>query len=252
MSVSAYSGSCDWLFNKACTRKCPTLDYLEASEGETAMTSATLERILPIEQAFCAAREAVLEEAAGKEVYFYRDATLRLENLWPENINPAAVYLLKENLNFQRELRRYLLDRYGIDTLQLSVVVHLKTEKGIIAMIPPYVEVSEEQVRLIPGPEDRESPAKQALRIPILIDGLHRAQIAREEGLPLRCIVCSGNYDAGYLYTAYPAHWSQVQIYDKVPEVKKFYRRQNKYSFMRPLEVMRLTEKGAGGEYGRQ
>lgn len=220
----------------------------------------TLERELPLEQAFGALREATLEEAGDRQIFFYRDATLRLEALWPENLNPAAMYLLEEKLDFQRKLRRHLLDRYGIDTLRLSSVLHLRTrdpktnEWKIESMVPPYVEISEETLRLLHGRADRKPPERQILRIPILIDGLHRARIALEEELPLNCIVASGSYDTNYLYASYPVHWSQVKIYDEVPKLKKHYRRQDKYSFMRPLEALRLTDKGAagvGGEYGR-
>lgn len=213
--------------------------------------SIALERELPLEQAFEAARGAMLEKADGKEIFFYRNATFRLETLWPENLNPASLYLIKKNLDFQRELRRYLLEQYGIDTLRLDSVLHLQTAEGMKGMHPPYVEISEERLRLLPGPEDRNPPEKQTLRVPIIIDGLHRARIAMEEGLPLNCVVCSGAYDANYLYTSYPVHWSQVKVYDEVPPVKKFYRRQQQYSFMRPLEAF-LLGAAEQNKYGRK
>ncbi len=119
-------------------------------------------------------------------------------------------------------------------------------------MIPPYVEISEELVRIIPLDGDREPPPSQILNVPILIDGLHRAALADEEKIPLRCIVCSGNFDRRYLYTSYAAHGSEIKLYKKVPPVKKRYRRQKEYSFMRPLEVFRLTNVGVGGEYDRK
>ncbi len=101
-------------------------------QRENAMQTAniTLERVLPIEQAFAAAREAVLEKADGENIFFYKDKTLQLQDLYPRELNSAALYLLEENVAFQRELRKYLLERYGIDTLRLSAVVHLGNRKG--------------------------------------------------------------------------------------------------------------------------
>ena len=148
-------------------------------------------------------------------------------------------------------LREYLLNEYSIDTLSLSEVLHLRTESGLIGMIPPYVEISEEVVTLLPMDGDRLPPEKQMLRVPLLIDGLHRAYLARELGIPITCLVVR-NTPKKYPYAAYPCSWNQVVLGDVVPKVKKFYRRQDPYTFMRPLDVLRQLPKTDAPEYGRK
>lgn len=209
-----------------------------------------LERTIPIEDAFACLRSALLENAGGQEIRFYQNARLRLADVYPDELNPAALYILRDNLEFQRALREHLLREYRIDTLQLSSVLHLKTPNGLIGMAPPYVEISEEMLMFVGQEGDRRPPGRLTLRMPLLIDGFHRAYLAHENGLPVRCVVAS-NLPRAYAYCAYPCAWDQVAVHDAVPKVKKFYRRQDAYTFMRPLDALRQLPNTAGPEYGR-
>lgn len=213
----------------------------------------TIEKRIPIEQGFDAIRNATLENAGDEKIYFYKEAELRLAYFTPEELSPVALYLLEEHLKVQRELRHILLEEYGIDTLHLREILHLHTEKGLEAMIPPYVEISEEVVKLVAKDGDREPGDSTRIKvtIPILPDGLHRAYLAQEVGETLTCVVASGMDTISYPYASYPVSWSDVKVYQEVPPVKKFYRRQEKYSFMRPLDALRLL-KPVKVEYGRK
>jgi len=205
----------------------------------------------PIEQAFAKAREACLENAGDQEIYFYKDAEMRLVDFYPEELNPVSMYLLNQNLEFQRKFREHLMSGYGIDTLCLSEVVHLKTPDGIVGLVPPYVEVSQEKVSLYGREGYTPPPDKPAyLNIPLIIDGLHRAKLASELNTKLRCIVVSSPMTIDYPYASYPVPWSKVSLYDEVPPVKKHYRREDKYTFMRPLTAFRLME-ATEAEYNR-
>lgn len=193
----------------------------------------------PIEIAFERLRAAPLEAAGDEEIFLYRDATMRLGDFHPDELNLTSLYVLEPNLAIQRDLHRTLLERYDIDTFGLSEVLHLKTGAEIIGMAPPVVEIYEETVHIVPRPGDRMPPIPLVLKIAIVKDGIHRVTLARELGKMLRCIVISGA-DQWILPYAYPNHWGQVQIYptkDAVP-LKKFYRREDPYSFMRPLKVL--------------
>lgn len=203
-------------------------------------------------------KNAPLENAGKKEILFYKDASFRLGEFYAEELNPTSLYALREKIEFQRELRERLMSRYDIDTLALDRVLHLKVDEKKEAMMPPYVEISEEKLRLSPREciSDRERsyhapPKVQILNIPPLIDGIHRVLLARELNLPVRCIVVRG-INRRYLHCAYPNTWSEVARVGKVPEQKKFYRRREKYSFMRPLDVMRFLDKTAEKEYDRK
>lgn len=192
----------------------------------------------PLEEAFARLRAAPLEAAGGEEIFIYRDAKMRLGEFWPDELNPTSLYVLKENLEIQRLLRAHLLYTYGVDTFKLSEVLHLETPEGIIGMAPPVVEIYEETVHIIPGPNDRLPPIPRILKIPILKDGIHRAYLARKERVPMRCIIISGA-DSAFLPYAYPNHWTEVWLFDQKPPLKKHFRRPEPYSFMRPLKVLR-------------
>ena len=211
----------------------------------------TIERVVPIEKMFQELKGAVLENA-NREILYYQNATLRVAELHPNEINPASLYLLEENLAFQHALRTHLLHRYGIDTFRLSNILHLKNGQHMFGMAPPYIEISEEKLALAPKPGDHAPPKEQTLKIPLLIDGIHRVWLAREENITVRCIIAHGTHPE-YLNYAYPNEWHEVKICKTVPGVKKFYRRKVHYSFMIPLTILRKTDDAPPKvEHGRQ
>ena len=203
----------------------------------------TIEKIEPIEAAFARLRAAPLDAAGDTPVYIYRNAHMRLADLAPDEVNLTSLYVLKPQIALLREMRKQLLGDYGVDILKLSSVLHLKTADGeILGMAPPFVEVYEEMVSVVPKPGDRQPPSELLLKIPVFKDGMHRAWIAREECELVRCVVVSGAL-GGHLPYAYPNAWSQVVAYNSKEErgQKKFFRRQEPYTFMRPLRALRQT-----------
>lgn len=210
----------------------------------------SIEKRLPLSEAITAYKQAELEESGDQHVLLFRDAEIRLVEFYPDELNPVALYAKKENLDFQRKLRKHLLRKYGVDTLALTEVLHLRTEKGLVGMIPPYTELSEEDLSLIAREGDRPPQERQTLRLQLLIDGLHRGLIAREEGVSITCLSVR-NIPRSHPYPAYPCGWEQVVVGDEVPPLKKYYRLQDKYTFMRPLDALRLLPK-TETEYGRK
>lgn len=206
-----------------------------------------LEGFEPIEEAFGRLKIAPLEAAGEEKIIIYKNANLRLGEFFPREVNPTSLYVLSHSLRLIRQMRAQLVDRYQIDILQLTSILHIRDGDGeldkydkVIGIAPPFVEIYEEIIQIIPHPEDRCPPGPLPLQIPILKDGIHRAWIAKELGVKLSCIVASGALKKHLPY-AYPNDWLQVRVYDKKPEQKKYYRRQNPYSFMRPLRVLRQT-----------
>lgn len=208
-----------------------------------------IEKRILLETAFASLKQAKLENSGDAEVSFYQEAEIRLAEFHPAELNPVALYALHKNLDFQRELRQHLLQEYGVDTLHLSEVLHLRTEQGLVGMIPPYVEISEECLTLIPNEGDHLPPQRQILRLPLLIDGLHRGLLAKEEGETLTSIVVC-NLSRTYPYASYPVSWEDVVVGESVPKLKKYYRRQDPYTFMRPLDDLRMLPRS--NEYGRK
>lgn len=195
-------------------------------------------------------RQAPLEKAGEENIFTYRDASVMLQTFYPDMLNPTSLYALRSGIEFQRALRYYMLENHGIDTLALEHVLHLRSEGQEIGMAPPFVEYYDERVQVIPREGDNHVPAG-TLRVPILLDGIHRAMLARELHVPINCIVAF-NTNSAYLPYAYPNSWDDVQVYNEVPEVKKYYRRKEHYSFMRPVKTLLQIGDGPPPEtYGR-
>lgn len=213
----------------------------------------TLERVIPINEALFAKLRAAPLDAAGEEpVLIYENAIIRLGDFFPDELNPLSLYVVRKNLDMQRRLYETMLAQYGINIFQLSDILHFRTEDGELRVLhPPFVEFYQEQVKIGTRPGDRESPENLWLKILFLKDGTHRAYTAREMRQMLRCIVVHGALRTHPPY-AYPNCWSQVVMYDEVPpqHLKKFYRRENPYSFMRPLHVLRQTGEESAPELG--
>lgn len=206
------------------------------------VSGVRLVNVLPVDDAFERLRNAPLEAAGDEEIFLYRYARMRIADIVPDEVNPTSLYVMRDLLETQRALREHLLAEYEIDTLRLTKVLHLETKNGPLGMAPPVVEIYEENVRILPRPGER-TPPDLRIRIPILKDGIHRGFLARELGVTLSCVLIHGASDSVRPY-AYPNHWSDVRIYDAKPEVKKYYRREVPYSFMRPLKVLRQIGDG--------
>lgn len=213
--------------------------------------NVAVKRVIPFAEAFAHLREAPLD-AADRPIHIYRNARIRLVEFFPDELNLSSLYLLREKLDLQKRLKRFLLGNFGIDTYNLPGILVLETETGIEIMAPPFVEIYEETVSLISKKNDNSPPVSTVLKIPILKDGFHRAALAKDEGLPIKCVLVSGA-SGEYLPYAYPNHWNEAGIFDKVPGVKKHYRRQDPYTFMRPLRALKkMGNEATPTEWGRK
>lgn len=212
----------------------------------------TVVKNVPITQeTFDLLRAAPLENTGDEEIFIYRNATMRLASLWPEEVNLTSLYVLQDRLDFQRELRAHLLKEYEVDTLQLSSVLTLQNGDKQFGMTPLYVEIYQETVQIIPLPGDRLPPKEVSLRVPILKDGLHRMWLAREEGIQAGCILIHGALKE-YPPYAYPNSWEEVSVCEEIPKTKKFYRRQQPHTHMRPVDTLRTAADAPSiTEYGR-
>lgn len=197
----------------------------------------TLEGIEPIEEAFIRLRAAPMDKAGDEEILVYERASLSIRDVDLDLVSPTSLYVLEENLAFQRELRLHLMAQASIDTLHLSGVLRLRGPDGVIGMAPPVVEIYQDTVSVSPQEGDALYENPIAMDFSILLDGIHRGMLAREMGMTLRCVVIQHAL-SGPLPYAYPNSWDEVGVYKEVPAVKKRYRRGNPYSFMRPVKYL--------------
>jgi len=192
----------------------------------------------PIGRAFLRLREAPLENAEGKDVFIYKEAKMRLGHIWPDEVNPTSLYVLRSKLELLDEIERFLAEYYGIDIFNLGEALFLHLANGsFVSMVPPFVEIYDEKVQIIGGPEEKPAPPPLQVKVAILKDGLHRMFRAREKDRMVRSIIVHGAI-SDYKPYAYPNMWSQVEIVDDVPLIKKFHRRQDSSTFRRPLRVL--------------
>ena len=197
-----------------------------------------IERKEPIECALARLRNSVLLYTGVKKIYYFRNATMRLADFLPQEINPSAFYVLRKNLAFQRELR-HELRAFGIDTLRLDGVIHYRVDGGELwGMAPPVLEIHEEFISI--PPRRQKDVSELRVRAALLEDGEHRIWNALECNTTVRCILISNTDSVKYPFPAYPVTWSDVKVCDTVPPRKRYYRNpQNQYVFARPLHVLR-------------
>lgn len=138
----------------------------------------------------------------------YANAEIRLELMSWKDIHPLSLYLLKSQLEVNRQLRRLFLAEHGVDIFNLQGSIEFSLDGNERLISPPLVEISE-----VDG------------GIPVLVDGLHRFWLAREEDVPIRVILVSG-VPKELLVTCYPIGWDEVRVYKRVPKraLKRRYR----------------------------
>ncbi len=153
----------------------------------------------------------------NREAYPYRDSKFSFEEMPLDNIRPTQLYVLKEHLKIQHDLRTELLS-HGIDTLRMLGVIAIRGTDEYI-MMPPIVE------------EDIEHGS-------CLLDGTHRAYYARQLGAKSLGVLHIYNVDKSLPMTALPNDWEEIIEYNDIPidkSLKKYYRELDgeKYQFYR-------------------
>jgi hypothetical protein len=153
----------------------------------------------------------------NKSVHPYENADIRIEEMPIDGFSPTQLYVLKEHLEVQKDLRESFLDK-GYDTLRLYGAVLLKNA-GITAwMMPPIVE------------DDQEYG-------PCLLDGAHRAYLARQLGIRSIGVLHISGILTNTPMIALPTRWDEVIEYESEPtdkSKKKHYRNiPNMYNYYR-------------------
>lgn len=170
----------------------------------------------------------------------YENAHINIrKNLSPHELNPTTLYLLRKNLEFQRNLRNYMLEEYKIDTLNLDRALEIRNEKGEErCLAPPMIEVTPRYVKFQKQENEIAYDHVAKLQIQTVMDGAHRVYLAKELGINFTGIWIHGADERFPVY-AHPNEWSQIKIFDKDPktkEEKKYYSREDCYSLYRNFE----------------
>ena len=176
----------------------------------------------------------------GSEIYVYEEADISVRRIHVNDVNPTTFYLLRDNIDFQRSLRRVLLEQ-GIDTLQLTRAYNIENEKGEVwTLMPPIIEVTQRDVIYFPRDGEIMYNDIVGLQIPIINDGAHRVSLARENGGLFTAIYIT-NVNKEFPFYAHPNPWERVKIVDSVPSKKgdkKYYSREDCYSLYRDFGIL--------------
>jgi hypothetical protein len=171
-----------------------------------------------------------------KDIFVYEKANISFRELSPFEVNPTTFYLIEKNLKFQHELRKHLMQNFGIDSLHLDAAYELKNEKGEIwTLTPPIIEVTSRKVMYVPNESEIKYKNKVTIQIPIINDGAHRVYSAIQQNQTFNGVFISQPNNEFPFY-AHPNSWNDVKIVQDVPatkEEKKFYSRENCYALYR-------------------
>ncbi len=182
------------------------------------------------------------KDSRGREIFVYKDATISLRTFTYDEVNPPTFYLINKNLETQRNLFLSLDKDHKITPLELDGALEIRNEKGEIwTLTPPIIEVTERSVRYVPQDGEIDySEYVNKIKIPLICDGAHRVQVAREYGMPFIGLSIVGA-DPKHPYYAHPNGWDMVKIVDEVPKTKiekKFYRYEDCYALYRDFDVL--------------
>lgn len=176
-------------------------------------------------------------------IHVYKNAHIIFKKFKAEEVNPPTFYLIKRNLDFQRQLRQYMLKIYHIDTLNLDSALEIrnKTNDETWLLTPPIIEITPRLIQFVPQEEGEITYKTQIkLHIPLICDGAHRVAIAKESNIEFTAISIS-NVNEKYLFYAHPNHWDRVKIVDEIPKTKvekKLYRFEDCYALYRDFDTL--------------
>ncbi|MBN1792292.1 hypothetical protein JW826_01260 [Candidatus Woesearchaeota archaeon] len=207
------------------------------------MTRFQLLKSIPLDELVTSVRRVPLVQKApdGSDILVYKDANISLHSLKPEEVNPTTFYLIKRGLQLQRDLRTYLMGEHGIDSLNLDGALEISNSEGEIwTLTPPIIELAHREVAFIPGQGEIRYGSTFGVEIPIINDGAHRVQVARERGTKFTGLVISG-IPREHPFYAHPNSWDLVRVVDETPKTKaekKLYLREDCYALYRDFGVL--------------
>lgn len=173
-------------------------------------------RFTPTEQLIQQVRNTTM--LTDKAARPYENATICYEEMPLEEMRPTQLYVLRNHLEIQNDVRNELLEK-GHDSLRLYGSIILKSAEVTVGMMPPVVEDDEEYG-------------------PCLLDGTHRAYLAKQLGMKTLGVLRISGVPKDMPMIAYPNCWNELIEYDTIPvekNKKKYYRNlpKNKYEYYR-------------------
>ena len=161
----------------------------------------------------------------NREKFPYKNSTIQLLEFYTNSLNPSTLYYIKNNILFQEKLRTQLLELW-YDTLKLWWILTFEwDDEKVYSIMPPVVEVSNRPYKIIPMSWEIEYKNDFSIKVPILLDGIHRALFAKSLWIPLQVLYID-NVDIECPPYAHPNKWDEIVACDETPNIlhkKKHY-----------------------------
>lgn len=156
-----------------------------------------------------------------EQAQVYRDASLEVAEVDPNDLAPAQRYVLADGVRTILEIADAFAE-LGIDVFAL---------RGALLFWPEGAEAGDPPIPFLP-PVIEESAEPDGRTVLLINDGIHRVYAARKRGRRLNVVLARG-VPAEYPYYAYalPAGWAQVEELAELSEgyQKKAYRNPENY-----------------------
>lgn len=150
-----------------------------------------------------------IELKGNRKIHPYEDCQITLDEVDPDFLSPVSRYVTKPGLEVLKQLEHGFRMNAGPDYYTTMTNFEIsKVDRGYIVnadgaewmIIPPLIELS-----MYDG------------GAPLVMDGIHRAWLAREEGRRVKVLVMKGVI-IPYYGLPLPNRWNDVHVVDEVPE----------------------------------
>jgi hypothetical protein len=166
-----------------------------------------------------------------QSVKVYEQATIQLKHCAIDDLSPISLYLLRPQLDQHRTMFQYLMGQYGRDLFTLTGMMDYSQAGTPYRMAPPIIETYTEPTT--------------GKTVSIILDGLHRVQVARQLGYKDVWAVEVTDVPALLPPIALPVSWNELRVYDTVPpsNAKRRYRYNSPadYPDLRPVTATPVT-----------
>lgn len=174
----------------------------------------------------------------------YKDARFQLINFNPRDLNPTSLYFIESNLAVQRQIRAKLLE-LGHDTFKLWWLLSYEWDDWkTYNIMPPVVEAGVRRIQFEPRPGEIAYESYFPVKIPILLDWLHRSLLALQLDNEIEVIYVN-NIDPECPSYALPNTWDEVKWHSQAPtenSLKKRYISTNPKDFYKDFSWLVNSE----------
>ena len=156
----------------------------------------------------------------------YKTARIQPRLYSLNSLRPTAFYVLQTQVELQRYIFENLRTHYALGLFDLTGVIEYELGNTIHVMSPPIVE--------------RYYESRENRVVSVIVDGLHRAFLARQLGIDAIWVVEITEIPSAYPLIPLPADWHDVKAVSRAPDnkAKREYRFPSYEKFIRSNQYL--------------